>query len=228
MARIINYSTLVSACRDVMEDEGDEYKSYIPTAIGLAEERLNRELDGEAFVTTIFVSISAKFIIPIPANLKTMKELAVFTVASTLHREHFPVIKVPSVFAHDYWPYGNTSVGLPKYYHGPDTQNNYYVAPAASAGASYFRLLYEKKIANLSTTASTNEFTTYCPDILFYATMIQMARFSRNPNMESMFEKDYQQAIQGFNNQARRFRRDDNSSPDNAEPTLNTLIKGDN
>lgn len=227
MAIISNYTTLVSACQNVMEDDGTEYKAYIPTAIGLAEERLNREIDSDAFVTTTFTSVSISTVIKIPSNLKVPKEVAFYTATSADNRYQRPLIRVPSSFAHEYWPYGNSSVGHPKYYHGPDKTGNWYIVPACSASIWQIRLLYEKKVEQLTAASSVNLFTEKWPDALFYATMIQMSRFARNPDMEAMFEKDYQNALMGIHNETRRFRRDDTVNPLNDESNVNTL-KGDN
>ncbi len=49
------YSTLVSAIQEELEDSGQEFVAFIPTAINQAERRINRDVDGlyNQYITTI-------------------------------------------------------------------------------------------------------------------------------------------------------------------------------
>ena len=59
MAKITNYTTLVAAVQEVSENDGSEFLAYIPTAIGLAEELLFKELDLEDLETKATGSLSS-------------------------------------------------------------------------------------------------------------------------------------------------------------------------
>lgn len=215
------FNGLVSAIKALAEDDSQEFENYIPTAIFLAEERLIRELDSVDLITTVSVTASASApLLAKPSGLRFAHDIRYRTSSGSFIR---PQMK-QNDFIRDYWPI-QTSVGQPKYY-GNENGSNWVLAPTP-ASAYEFTVQYVKQETHLSAGAQTNYYTNLVPDALYYATMSQQSEFMKDYSTQQIWEKKYQFAVQAHNNEARRERRDDGTTPLNPEGGGNTLT-GDN
>jgi hypothetical protein len=216
------YTGLVSAVQDTLEDFSGETSAFIPTAVEVAQLRLNRECDLEMLLETTTVSgaVGVRTLAKpddylLPQNL----------VYVTSTGESKVLIKQTRSYVEKYWRYGTTSVGEPKYY--ADQSNSFWVVAPTPDSDCEFRPTYVKRVAGISAGQQMNEFTQNIPEVLYYATMSEMAKFTRNEFLETKYEAQYQNAMIAANNQARRARRDQGLMPANTNINVNTL-KGDN
>jgi hypothetical protein len=220
------YTGLVSAIVDLAEDDSSEFSSYIPTAIFLTEEDLIKTLDSDKLVVTTTVTASADDpILARPSTARYIKDVFYTTSAG----QKRTVDLKTNDFIQDYWPVTtSTSMypnGLPKYY-GNDGNNNFILGPIP-ASAYVFTFKNVPQVTHLSAGNTTNFFTDYCADALFYGTMVNMAEFMKDYAVLQVWTSRYQNAVKGLMNEFRRDRRDDGTIPNNPEGEENTL-KGKN
>ena len=113
MSGIVNYTTLVSAITQALEDDSQETANYIPTAIANAEYRLLRETDFTGVeVTTVVTATVSNRLVNKPNGYRLGKSIRYTTSAGLLQ----DLKKNTVSYCEKYWPYANTSVGNPKYY----------------------------------------------------------------------------------------------------------------
>ena len=201
-----NYTTLVQAVKDSAEDDGAEFSSYIDTAIGLAEERLFRELiiqDLETEVTGALTAYSSTITKPSGYRISNYVSIVVNGARRLLQMK-------TDEFLIDYWP--NTSIyGVPKYY--SDSAKSYLsFAPVPDAGYTYYIKCY-KKPSGLSNTNASNYYVERLPDVLFAAVMVEMHVFMKHWDIVALWEQKYQQAKESWTDFALRQKRDDGPNP---------------
>lgn len=215
---INSYTTLVSAVVDYFEDDGTEFKAYIPVAIDLAEQRLSREIDSTHLRTNTFVSCApGENLINKPTGYKFAYNLRYTDPTG----ERKTLFKTTDSFIDDYWPWGTTSVGCPKYY-ADYSQTQFIIAPACS-NSGQFPLSYAGRPMPLTATTSINVFTSSFSDLLFYSTLIEQAKFARQNSMVQTLEGNYQSCLKSVVNEGRRERRDSGLEPSNTQGNQNTL-----
>lgn len=214
---ITSYDTLVSAVIEAMEDDGAEFSSYIPTAIGLAESRLEKQIDTDGMiVVTTVVATAGNYIIPKPSGYKFMRDLEVVVSGNIIGMK-----KKVNSFLRDYWP-NPTATSTPAFYADYD-KSNFMIAPTP---VSTVNLLLTSGIrpTKLSAGNQTNYFTDELPDALFYATMGNMAEFMKNWSTLQVWDNKYLDAIKGLNNEGRRARKDDDTPVEQGSVANNTLM----
>ena len=166
MAIVRNFTTLVSAVVDYFEDDGTEFKNYIPTAIDLAEQRLTREIDTTGLIQNTNVSAATgNRLVSKPSGYRFGYNLR----ASTSTGEYITLRKTTFSYIEDYWPWANTSVGNPKYY-ADYSPTQFVIAPTPKANYDY-PLSYAAKPVGISAGSSTNYFTDYMADALYYGAL---------------------------------------------------------
>lgn len=224
MADLIDsYDDLVQACKEALEDDSSEFTAFLPVAINNAELRLTTELSllGKKVFTSA-TPVSGSPLVAKPSRYRVGRNVFLKTVSTgkkTLLR------KRPNDFLESYWPI-ESSVGTPKYYSDEDA-NNIRLAPTPSSGFLVI-IESENRPQPLSTSNQTNIFTSYCPEALFYATMMESAgTFARNFELAAQYEKLYIAARDAINNEGRRTRREDGQNVQQNGNTQNTLL-GDN
>lgn len=215
---ISSYTTLVSAVVDYFEDDSTEFKAYIPVAVDLAEQRLTREIDSTHLRSNTNVSCAA--------NGNTITKPSGYKFGFTLRYitpdgEIKTLFKTTDSFIEDYWPFGTTSVGCPKYY--ADYSSSQFIIGPTCSNAGDFKLSYAGRPTPLTATTSVNAFTSNFSDMLFYATLIEQAKFARQASMMQILESNYQLCLQDVVNEGRRERRDAGLEPSNPQSNQNTL-----
>lgn len=219
MAVITDYTTLISNIQALVEDDNQELLDYIPTAISLAEERLIRELDLPELEseTTGTLTASSPYM-----NKPYSKDIGTTSVFVNDSNGNKKILKRRTMdYIYDYWP--KTSVtDFPKYYANFDT-TRYFLAPTPSTTYSYTIRAFSTP-TKLSSSNSTNYFTQKdCVSCLLYATLVNVAIFTKSWSQVEVFEKQFQQAATDWNIQAQRQRRDNGDNPQNPEGGQNTL-----
>lgn len=217
------YNGLVSAIKALAEDDSQEFTNYIPTAIFLAEENLLKKVDTEGLTFTASVTATpGDNTLTKPSGHRFNKDMVFQTSAGTFEQ---PTM-VPNDYARDYWPAGKTSTdtypfGKPKYYANED-QDTWLLAPTP-ASAYVFTAQYTKQLEHVSAGNQTNYYTDYCPDALFYGTMVGMSEYMKDYSTLGVWQQRYTDAVQTLNNEGRRQRRDDGEPPRNPQGGQNTL-----
>lgn len=222
--RISNYQSLVSAVVNVTEDDSQESRDYIPTAINLAEQRMARTLDSHIFTTQTTVSLASgsRFGVKPPgyrvADHVTFKS----STGSRKVLRH----RTPS-FCDTFWPY-ETSTAEPKYYADYDT-STFLFAPTPQ-GNSQIVVHYEQRPPALTSGGgvSINQYTIRYPNVLFYATMSEMCRFQKQWSQVQMYDALFIEGVQAANNEGRRARRDGTEPNSNPQYVNNTVKQGEN
>lgn len=215
---ISSYTTLVSAVVDYFEDDGTEFKAYIPVAIDLAEQRLAREIDSSHLrVNTIISCAAAGNLLTKPSGYKFAFNLRYNTPGG----EKKVLFKRTDSYIEDYWPWGTTSVGAPTYY--ADYSNTQFIIAPTCSDAAGFNLSYSGRPTPLTAAVSVNVFTSTFPDLLFYSTLIEQAKFARQASMMQILEGNYQSCLKSVVNENRRERRDEGIEPANTQGNRNTL-----
>lgn len=237
--RITSYSALVSAVIELAEDDSAEFAAYIPTAIDLAEQKLTLEADKEGLVLTTVVTLTAgtnEF--PRPTDFRTFSyfehevDATVTTTVTTTNvsavttteSRRVPITKRPEDYLKVFWPVSASTAVTIKYWTHTDA-STMRVAPTPAADA-LVRLKGRGRPAPISVANATNFWIDEHSNALFYATMIEMATFMRHYEVIPVFEKAYDRAIQGLDNEGRRERRDDAEAKNNPEGSGNRLVDG--
>lgn len=211
------YDDLVTAIQNMAEDDSTEFEQFIPTAIGLAEDRLFRSLDFDFSVTGSLSTVNAQATLDKPTGHRLTHAMYV-TVSSEKRR----LKKKSEDFIYSYWP-NSATTGVPKYYASKDDVT-WLLAPTPN-GVYTVVCEYQKKPTKLEDSNQTNVFTTYFPDALFYATMSVMCEFMKDPSRKQEWEAKYVEAINTANNEGRRERQDDDSNSHNPIGGRNSLEK---
>lgn len=211
------YAELIAAVTTVAEDESDEFAAYLPTAIGLAEDRLFRELDFDfSNTTTVSTTISDNNLTK-PLGHRVTHNLYV-TVSGVKQR----LIKKTEDFIYDYWP-NSTVTDVPKYYADKDDLT-WILAPTPNATYTITAEIISKP-SSLSVTNTSNAILKYFPDVLFNATMSAMCEWMKDTTLQGVYEQKLQAVLLSANNEGRRYRQDDNTKTNNPETGRNTLTK---
>lgn len=215
---VTSYPTLVSAVQAYFEDDGTEFKAYIPVAVDLAEQRLTREIDSSHLRLNTNVSCDANgFTVNKPNGYRFGFNLRYVRPDGTIKT----LFKSTDSYCEDYWPYGATSVGEPEYY-ADYSATQFIIAPTCS-NAGDFKLSYSGRPEPLSQQVSVNVFTSNFSDMLYYATLIEQAKFAKNFSVVDRLEANYQICLRDVVNENRRERRDQGLEPANTQSNTNTL-----
>lgn len=211
---ITNYNTLLQAIRDEAEDDGQEFSTFLPTAVDLAEERLFRELDlGDLEVKASGTLSGATLTKPSRYGFTQYIYIIVDGVRSLLKKRRESYIQ-------DYWP-NPVLTGIPKYY-ADASETELVLAPTPNANYSY-EIKFTQKPNKLSTTNATNYYVTNARDVLLAACMVEMCQFMKAWDQVPIWEQKYVQLRDTWNIQAMRKRTDATEVPNSPENANNTL-----
>ena len=205
----MTYSSLTQDLKDWMENDGTEFSNETDNFIGLAEQRIVRDVDPQAFVTSAYSSFNAndRFITK-PTDALIIKHVIYIDSDS---KRHFLEQRTDE-FIYDYWPTSSTT-GTPKYWANyKDTE--ILVAPTPSAALT-IEMSYVQRLDTLSSTNTTNWLTINAQELLLFGALMEACTFSKNREDLQIYSQRYQAAVQSVNNQARRRRRDDYNAPMN-------------
>lgn len=215
---IVSYTTLVSAIQEALEDDSQETAAYIPTAIANAEYRLLRETDFTGIeITSTVTATSGNRLVDKPEGYRLGKSIRYVNSAGLLQN----LLKNTVSFCEKYWPYGNTSVGAPKYY--SDYSNTKFILSPTPDSNYLIDVAHVVKPVGVSASNQVNTYITWMPDALFHASMSEMADYARNTELKNNHETSYVNSMLGVNNEARRARRDEGMGPYNTNIQVNTL-----
>ena len=195
---------------DLTENNSSDFSSESPQFIDTAERRLARELInvpelykhqnatltiGDAFVTK-------------PTDLITIISFQVLSSASARTALEYRDVG----YINEYWP-TRTSTSTPKYY--ADWDNDFYIIAPTPSAALTVEINYRTRFSSLSGSNTTNWLTENAQDLLLYGCLMEASTFTKSREDYAIYTQRYKEAVEAVNNQARRRRRDDFSSPSN-------------
>ena len=115
-------------------------------------------------------------------------------------------------YAIDYWPYVSASTGTPRYYARKNNTSIYIVpTPTSTLTGEIQTVSQPLPLASATGTSvtTTNYFSQYCYDALFYGCMMEATMYMKDWQTLPLWQQQYEAAIITLRNQARRTRQDD-------------------
>ena len=230
-----NYSFLKTDIINTIENNSSEFEEHIPYFVEKAEGRIVKELDDSGLDNFSTFSFTASDpVVSLPDDTLVVRNVNYTTSVSTAAipaNSKINLLQRPYEYAIDYFPYASASTGTPRYY-ARKNQTSIYIVPtpasALSGEISYVRKPLGLASATGTSVTTTNYFSEFCYDALFYACMIEANRFMKNPNGVQLYQGDYVNAVEGLRNQARRSRQDNMETAHNPSGAPNVLVKGSN
>jgi hypothetical protein len=202
----MTYDELVTNIRNYTEVDSNVFtNAVINTFILLAENRILRDIDLDVFKLEAQANLTPNNrFLTTPSNILTHRYMM---ITSNTGEQNFLEFRDTS-FMKEYWP-DSSVVGTPKYYSVWD-QNTFFVAPTP-ANPYTVELGYIYKPPQLSPTNQTTWVSINAPEALLFGTLVQAYSYTKGPpDMLSLFNNSYKEAIQGLGiEQQGRRRRDE-------------------
>ena len=205
----MTYSSLTQDLKDWMENDGTEFSNETDNFIGLAEQRIVRDIDPQAFTTSAYSSfnVNDRFVTK-PTDALIIRHILYLDSDS---KRNF-LEKKTDEFIYDYWPTSATT-GTPKYWTDyNDTE--LLVAPTPSAALT-IEMSYVQRLDTLSSSNTTNWLTINAQELLLFGSLMEACTFSKSREDLQIYTQRYKAAVDSINNQTRRRRRDDYNAPAN-------------
>ena len=205
----MTYSSLTQDLKDWMENDGTEFSNETDNFIGLAEQRIVRDIDPQAFTKSAYTTfnVNDRFVSK-PTDALIIRHLLYLDSDS---KRNF-LEKKTDEFIYDYWPTSATT-GTPKYWTDyNDTE--LLVAPTPSAALT-IEMSYVQRLDTLSSSNTTNWLTINAQELLLFGSLMEACTFSKNREDLQIYSQRYKAAVDSINNQTRRRRRDDYNAPAN-------------
>ena len=205
----MTYSSLTQDLKDWMENDGTEFSNETDNFIGLAEQRIVRDIDPQAFTKSAYSSfnVNDRFVSK-PTDALIIRH---FLYLDSDSKRNF-LEKRTDEFIYDYWPSASTT-GTPKYW-ADYRDAELLVAPTPSAALT-IEISYVQRLDTLSSTNTTNWLTINAQELLLFGSLMEACTFSKSREDLQIYTQRYQTAVESINNQARRRRRDDYAAPSN-------------
>jgi hypothetical protein len=204
------YSDLKTAIINTTENDGTEFSSVIPDFISRTELRLTKDIDdcGLDLYTTITLAASNP-VVSLNDRVRIIRNVNYTTSASS---KKTSLLQRTYEYAIDYWPYVSASTGTPRYYARKNNTSIYIVpTPASTLTGEIQTVSQPLPLASATGTSvtTTNYFSEYCYDALFYGCMMEATMYMKDWNTLQAWQQQYESAIITLRNQARRTRQDD-------------------
>jgi len=179
---INSYSGLISEINDWCSRA--DMTAIADTLLFLGEERLSRDLRIRVNEATMNVTIAAG-VAPIPADYVQMKHVHIS--GSPVQ----PLLPVESTWLFEQYP-DRSADAKPKFV--AEDGANFVFGPYPDSSTYVLGGAYWKKPTVLSASNTTNEWTSNCPDALFWAALSEAEPWLKNDARVGLWESKYQQA----------------------------------
>ena len=204
------YSDLKTAIINTTENDGTEFSSVIPDFISRTELRLTKDIDdcGLDIYTAITLAASNP-VVSLNDRVRIVRNVNFTTSASSIKTN---LLQRTYEYAIDYWPYVSASTGTPRYYARKNNTSIYIVpTPASTLTGEIQTVSQPLPLASATGTSvtTTNYFSEYCYDALFYGCMMEATMYMKDWQTLPQWQQQYESAIITLRNQARRTRQDD-------------------
>ena len=223
------YAYLKADIINTTENDSTEFENQIPYFVEKAEIRLTKDLDDVGLTNySSFTFIASNPVVSLPADTRIVRNVTYKTSTSS---NITTLLQRPYEYAIDYWGFASASTGTPRYYARKNNTSIYIVPTTASTLSgeiAYVRRPLGLASATGTSVTTSNYFSEYCYDALFYACMMEAVRFQKDPQGMQMWQGDYVNAVEGLRNQARRSRQDNMETAASPAGGPNTLVEGGN
>ena len=223
------YAYLKADIINTTENDSTEFENQIPYFIEKAEIRLTKDLDDVGLTNySSFTFTASNPVVSLPADTRIVRNVTYKTSTSS---NITTLLQRPYEYAIDYWGFASASTGTPRYYARKNNTSIYIVptpASTLSGEIAYVRRPLGLASATGTSATTSNYFSEYCYDALFYACMMEAVRFQKDPQGMQMWQGDYVNAVEGLRNQARRSRQDNMETAASPAGGPNTLVAGGN
>ena len=204
------YSDLKTAIINTTENDGTEFSSVVPDFISRTELRLTKDIDdcGLDIYTAITLAASNP-VVSLNDRVRIVRNVNFTTSASSIKTN---LLQRTYEYAIDYWPYVSASTGTPRYYARKNNTSIYIVpTPASTLTGEIQTVSQPLPLASATGTSvtTTNYFSEYCYDALFYGCMMEATMYMKDWKPLPSWQQQYEAAIITLRNQARRTRQDD-------------------
>ena len=204
------YSDLKTAIINTTENDGTEFSSVIPDFISRTELRLTKDIDdcGLDIYTAITLAASNP-VVSLNDRVRIVRNVNFTTSASSIKTN---LLQRTYEYAIDYWPYVSASTGTPRYYARKNNTSIYIVpTPTSTLTGEIQTVSQPLPLASATGTSvtTTNYFSEYCYDALFYGCMMEATMYMKDWQTLQVWQQQYQEAVMTLRNQARRTRQDD-------------------
>ncbi len=194
MAYVMTYSSLLVDVRRYLERGFTEASDPIvydqlPRLVALAERRIAHELKLQGFIRVVTTTLAASTaVIQKPDRWRD-------TVSVKL--QGVPVLSRSFEYLRNYWP-DETETGTPEFYADYDYQH-WVFAPTPAVDTD-LEILYYELPRPIDEENETNWLTTYAPNLILYATLLEATPFLKNDERvatwQSMYDR-FAQALSG-------------------------------
>jgi len=204
------YSDLKTAIVNTTENDGTEFSSVIPDFISRTELRMTKDIDDCGLDSYTAITLSASNpVVSLNDRVRIIRNVNYTTSTSSIKTS---LLQRTYEYAIDYWPYVSTSTGTPRYYARKNNTSIYIVpTPASTLTGEIQTVSQPLPLASATDTSvtTTNYFSQYCYDALFYGCMMEATMYMKDWNTLQAWQQQYEAAIITLRNQARRTRQDD-------------------
>jgi len=205
------YSDLRSDIISATENDGAEFTSAIASFIERTELRLTKDIDDVGLdVYTTITLLANNPVVDLPNDrVRIVRNVNYTTSTSSIKTS---LLQRTYEYAIDYWPYASASVGDPRYY-SRKTNSSIYIVPTPTSTLTGEIQTVQQPLPLASATGTsvttTNYFSQYCYDALFYGCMLEATMFMKDWQTLPVWQQQYEASILTLRNQARRTRQDD-------------------
>ena len=204
------YSDLKTAIINTTENDGTEFSSVIPDFISRTELRMTKDIDDCGLdVYTAITLAASNPVVSLNDRVRIVRNVNYTTSASSIKTN---LLQRTYEYAIDYWPYVSASTGTPRYYARKNNTSIYIVpTPASTLTGEIQTVSQPLPLASATGTSvtTTNYFSEYCYDALFYGCMMEATMYMKDWQTLPLWQQQYEAAIITLRNQARRTRQDD-------------------
>ena len=204
------YSDLKTAIVNTTENDGTEFSSVIPDFISRTELRMTKDIDDCGLDSYTAITLSASNpVVSLNDRVRIIRNVNYTTSTSSIKTS---LLQRTYEYAIDYWPYVSASTGTPRYYARKNNTSIYIVpTPASTLTGEIQTVSQPLPLASATDTSvtTTNYFSQYCYDALFYGCMMEATMYMKDWQTLPLWQQQYEAAIITLRNQARRTRQDD-------------------
>ena len=204
------YSDLKTAIINTTENDGTEFSSVIPDFISRTELRMTKDIDDCGLDSYTAITLSASNpVVSLNDRVRIIRNVNYTTSTSSIKTS---LLQRTYEYAIDYWPYVSASTGTPRYYARKNNTSIYIVpTPTSTLTGEIQTVSQPLPLASATDTSvtTTNYFSQYCYDALFYGCMMEATMYMKDWNTLPLWQQQYESAIITLRNQARRTRQDD-------------------
>ena len=222
-----NYAYLKTDIINTTENDSTEFADQIPKFIKKAELRIMKDLDdvGLDEYTTVSVTSGNAGNISLNDRVRIVRNVS-YTVSTRATITN--LLQRTTEYVNDYWPV-SASTGTPRYYSRKTNSSIKIVPTPVSAITAEIKTASQPlPLASATDTSvtTTNYFSEYCYDALFYGSLIEATMYMKDWGTLPVWAGEYNNSIQTLQNQARRTRQDDMEVAASPAGGPDTIIQG--